>query len=532
MKRNGYFQLLMDESGTYVRLFPPVDGGESINFDELRQYLAFKNYTPDAVALSKVLSALEEPTNFKIDDKKGYSEMEMFNLKVSEDKMTAVVRFYAPSNTGASYTGDSIINDLQHKGIKKGIDEKAISDYLSDKHFCTDYIIARGKAPVQGHDAYVEYFFNTNPNAKPALNQDGTVDFFNLDVISKCEKGQKLATLHEAVQGEDGYNVLGERVTPRSVINVPLRYSKNISVSEDGLTIFSEVDGHVSLIDHDMVSVTDVYEVTDVDTSTGNIDYSGNVLVKGNVKAGFAVQADGNIEVRGVVEGALIDAGGDVIIMRGMNGMGRGKIIAGGNVISKFIENASVKANGYVHSEAIMHSTVVAGSDVEVSGKKGFITGGSVHSRGSVSARVIGSQMGANTEIEVGLDPAIIEKINRLKQSTTENRKKLAQIEPTLVSFTQKLQKGGKLSQDQVMFFNQLKTAYQELKPRQKEEEEELDKLTEAMENMNTDSVIKVSEFAYPGTTIKISDISINVNSNVQHCRFVKEGADIRVKPL
>lgn len=531
MKRNGYFQLNIAENGTYIRLFPPVDGGEPISLDELRQYLAMKNYLPDAIALSKVLSTLTEQTDFKLEDTKGHAEMEMFVLKISPDKMSAVARFYPNSNAGGSLRSEDIVNDLYHKGIKKGIDDNEIARFISEKHYCTDYILAKGKPPVQGTDAYVEYFFNTDPNTKPALNEDGTVDFFNLNVISKCEKGTKLATLHDEVPGEDGYNVLGERLTPRTVTKTRLRYGRNITLSDDQHTIYSDVDGHVSITD-DLVMVTNVYEVNDVDTTTGNIEYSGNVRVLGNIKAGFAVQADGNVEVRGVVEGALVEAGGDVIIMRGMNGMGKGMIIAGGNVISKFIENSNVRAKGYVHSEAILHSTVTAGSDVEVTGKKGFITGGSVHSMGTVSAKVIGSTMGVGTEIEVGVDPTITDRINQLTKITAENRKKIAQIEPVLVTLTQKLKKDGTLSTDQMTYFNQLRTVYQSLKPQQQKDEEELDRLTEEMENMNTDSIVKVSEFAYPGTTIKIGDVSINLNSNVQHCRLVREGADIRVKPL
>ncbi|MCR5222990.1 MAG: FapA family protein [Lachnospiraceae bacterium] len=529
MKRNGYFQLQMSDRGTFVRLFPPTEGGEPIRTDEIRQYLAMKNFTPDPVQLNKALMDLSEPTDFKLDDKKTFAVMEMFVLQIAENKMSATARFYPPSSAGTSLHKEDIINDLKHKGIKAGIDEAEIDRFLKEKHYCSDYVLAKGKAPVQGQDASIEYFFNTNPNTKPALNDDGTVDFFNLNVISKCEVGQELARLHPEVPGEAGYNVLGERVAPRDVIKMRLRYGRNITLSEDGLSISSNVNGHVSLTE-DLVTVTDVYEVTDVDTATGNIEYSGNVQVLGNVKAGFAVQADGNIEVRGVVEGALLQAGGDIIIMRGMNGMGRGKLIADGNIVSKFIENSDVRAGGYVHSEAIMHSTITAKGNVEVTGKKGFITGGCVHSMGTVSAKTIGSTMGAKTDIEVGIDPTIKERVNHLMQSTADIRKQLQQIEPVLITFTQKLQKGNQLTTDQQMYFNQLKTVYQKLKPQQKEEEAELERLITEMETMTTDAIVRVQDFAYPGTTIKISDVSLNISSNIQHCRFVKEGADIRIK--
>ena len=68
MKRNGYFQLQMKENGTFVRLFPPTEGGEPIRIDELRQYLAMKNYAPDPGQLNKVLTELQAPADLKLDD--------------------------------------------------------------------------------------------------------------------------------------------------------------------------------------------------------------------------------------------------------------------------------------------------------------------------------------------------------------------------------------------------------------------------------------------------------------------------------
>lgn len=51
---------------------------------------------------------------------------------------------------------------------------------------------------------------------------------------------------------------------------------------------------------------------------------------------------------------------------------------AKGDVISNFIESATVKAGGAVYTDAIMHSKIEANSDIIVSGKRGLIAGGSV----------------------------------------------------------------------------------------------------------------------------------------------------------
>lgn len=528
---NGYFQILLGDGVSFVRLFPPQPGGEPIRLDEIREYLGVKGYNIDAVALKQVLDNLSAPCDFKIADKRGIPCGESMSVKIAADKMSVVCRFYPFSTAGEALTGDSIKQELAFRGVKRGIDENAIGDFLSDKKYCTDYILAKGLEPTCGEDAKIEYFFNTNPNAKPKLNEDGSVDFFDLQTICKCEAGQELARLTKEVRGDAGYNVVGDILQPREVKKLMLKYGRDIDLSEDGCTISSRVNGHVSLVD-DKVFVSNVYEVVDVDTSTGNIDYQGDVLVTGNVKAGFCVEAEGNVEIRGFVEGAMINASGDVIIARGMNGMGKGIIKAGGNVVAKFFENTNVTAGGYVHAEAILHSKISAKGDVEVTGKKGFITGGVIRSLGTVSAKTIGSDMGVDTEIEVGVDPTIKNRYNALEASIAADSKKIAQIEPVILTFSKRIKSGDKLSVDQIRYFKQISTEYQQLKAKVAEDQNALFEMGDQMEETPAESVIKVSQFAYPGTKLSINDVTITLSKSVQHTRFVKEGADIRIKAL
>lgn len=528
---NGYFQILLGDNVSFVRLFPPEGDGESIVVDELRDYLLAKGFQIDIVEVKKVIDGLTKPTDYKIADKRGIPCAESFSVKISPDKMTVTCRFYPCSTAGSALTREAIISELNFRGVRKGIDEAAIGQYLGNKLYCTDYVLAKGLQPTLGSDAAIEYFFNTNPNAKPKLNDDGTVDFFNLSTISKCEKGQVLATLTKEERGEPGYNVVGDILQPREVKKLSLKYNRNAELSEDKLSIIASVSGHVSLVD-DKVFVSDVYECVDVDTSTGNIDYDGSVAVSGNVKAGFVIQATGDVIVHGVVEGAMIESGGNVIIDRGMNGMGKGIINAKGNVVSKFLENTTIVAEGYVHAEAILHSKIQAKGDVEVTGKKGFITGGSIRSLGCVSAKTIGSDMGVDTEVEVGVDPTVKNRFEYVNSELAKARKKVEQVEPVLLTLTKKIKSGAQLTIDQTRYFKQLSVEYQEARGTLSQYEQEYMQLQDEMDAHPTESVIKVSEFAYPGTKLSISDVSTTLTKPVQHSRFVKEGADIRIKAL
>ena len=254
---------------------------------------------------------------------------------------------------------------------------------------------------------------------KPKTNEDGSVDFHHLDTISRCQKGDLLATLLPADHGKPGIDVCGNVIRPKKVINRILRHGNNIHLSEDGLQMFSEVDGHVTLTD-DRVFVSNIYNIpSDVGASTGDVYYDGNVTVKGNVLTGYTVKAKGDIEVYGVVEGARLEAGGQIILRRGMN---KGTLIANGNIISKFIENADVFAGGYVSTNSIMHSNVSAQGDILVGGRRGFVSGGKLQSRTMISLKTVGSDMGTTTVLEVGIDPKITEEFAKLEKQLASLR--------------------------------------------------------------------------------------------------------------
>ena len=223
--KNGYFKLQFTDHESYISLFPPENGGSAIQVDELRDYLVAKGFPGvDVVALKQVIDSLSKQENIKLADKKGIPCPESFRVLISPDKMTATCRFYPASTGGADLTAADIKSTLKLEGVNKGVDDKAIEAYLANRHYCTDYVLAKGVSPKPGEDAVIEYFFNTNPNLKPKLNEDGSVDFFSLSAISVVKKGDKLATLTREVPGEAGFNVTGDVLPPPEVKKLTLKY--------------------------------------------------------------------------------------------------------------------------------------------------------------------------------------------------------------------------------------------------------------------------------------------------------------------
>ena len=212
----------------------------------------------------------EKEYSFGLNIEPGLELRESYSLKVSQDKMEAYARFYPPSVNGGRMTAEEFLRDLEIKGIKFGVLVEEIRQFMAFPQYCTDLKVAVGAPVRHGTDARIEYYFETELNTKPTLNEDGSVDFFNLNTVSHCKKGELLARRFPEDPGDLGKNIYGERMNPREVKRDALRYGKNVILSEDRQTLTADANGHVTLSDG-VVSVSNVLELENVDISTGNI---------------------------------------------------------------------------------------------------------------------------------------------------------------------------------------------------------------------------------------------------------------------
>ena len=530
--KNGYFQVKFKEGKAYVHIFPPVEDGKRVEINEVIRYLDAKRFSHyDLKELNHAITAVEGESDVLLGDWDGIEINEMMEIQVLTDKMQAVCRFYPPSKKGQYMDAQEIINDLVAEKIKYGMDQNAMFAFLSNREYCKDYILARGKEPVQGSDARIEYRFNTDVNLAPKHNEDGTVDYKELNTISAVKAGELIAKLIKEDVGESGFNVYGEEIKPRTVKTAKLEYGNNISVSEDGTEAYSDVTGHAQLVNGKMF-VSDVFEVpADVDNSVGNIDYPGSVLVKGNVKGGFTVRANGDIIVEGIVEDATLIAEGQIIVKRGIHGMNKGIMRAGKSVIVKFIENATVASGGYVETETIMHSKVDAASYIKVTGKKGLINGGRVRAGNLIEADNIGSEMGGITTIEVGINPERKERYGQLRKLIKEQTDDLAKSKTILLTYGEKMAKGERLPADRLMFVQKLTLDYKERKKQLDVLHEEFDELHGEM-LLENNACVKVNKQVFTGTVINISNLCYNVTKDDTYCKYVREEGEIERRPL
>lgn len=523
---NGYFQILINESGVSLLLVPPIGTGEKIHVNELREYLDMLGVPYDVMAIDSALYSLgEEEIVLFLTSVRIPPVDEMCDVCVAADKMSAVLRVYPASKGGAVLDRAQVMEALSRFGVRAGIDEDAIAVFLEDKQYCTDIVVAHGKRPTPGQDASIVYHFDTANDMRPELKEDGSVDFFKLNMLHQCTKGQVLAEIIPEEKGEDGLDVHGVVIPAREVKKKTFAHGRNLEISEDGRSLLSMVDGHVSLIEG-TVFVTDVYSVEDVSTATGNIEYKGDVEVKGNVCENFSVKTDGNVFVTGVVEGASIEATGNIIIARGMHGQNKGRLKAGGNIVAKFISAATVEADGFVEAEQIINAKVTAGKSVNAEAGKGLITGGKIIAQNAVSVKNAGSPMGAATIIEVGSNPEAKKKLAQLQKSVGEKSKAIPEMKKAIEDAARKLKAGIKITQEQFRNAKAMQVALAESQAKIKAELKEIERLDKMLKG-DGNAHIDIYGTMYQGVVVSISGASTTVKSEYTFCRLIKKDADV-----
>lgn len=527
---NGYFQLVNDSTGYGIALRLSGSQREEIRLDEIWKYLEERKISFDRKRIEEEYS-LGVPSVVHLGSGSCPVFDESYKLQTSEDGMLVTVRFFSPSESGRRLTLDRFLSDLARQKITYGIERDILREHFKGEGaFCTDILVAKGKKPVQGVDARIEYCFNTDNHKRPAHMEDGRVDYYNLTTINHCSKGDVLARIIPEQPGEAGCDVYGKWIKPKDVKKETLKFGKNITISEDKLTITTDVDGHVVLLDGKVV-VSNVYKVKDVDLSTGNIVYDGSVEISGNVEANMEVKASGNVVINGRVESARIIAGGNIIIAKGMNGMGKGYLRAGGDVTVKFLENARVVTGGYLETEAILHCVVTAGAHISVGGRRGIILGGYVQAATTITAKTIGGTMSTATTLEVGTDPLIKAQYSRIQKAAEEGKKTIDAAQVVFNNFQEKQKKGVKFNDSQLRYVRSVASLIQEKSAEMENLNARLEELQEMMETREEAEVI-VNEQVYPNTTIVIGSISKTLQDNYRYCKFIREDGEVRMAPM
>lgn len=511
-----YISVLRDDS----LLFP-------LNIDMVKADLTKRRIPFEAHVLDTAFEGAKGELLKLSASSEGFSSKPILRVRISQDKLKAYL-VIVPFHEGTPLTASDIEEILKEQNISFGRKTEAYTQILDKQKAYGEHLIAEGTKPEEGENARL--VFNFNPKGielKPHEMEDGSVDFYNLNLIQGVTTGFALIDKIPYTVGKSGTNVFGEETKGKSGKDIRLPQGQNTQVVDNYSKLIATKDGHVVYV-NGKVNVLAVYEVKgDVDFSTGNIKFGGNVVIHGNVKNNFEVEASGDVEIDGNLEG-VVHSDSNIQVKKGIV---RGKAYAKGNIIARYIENSQAQAGESITvADAIMHTTTKAGRKVTVGGKKGLLVGGTCSAGEEIYAKNIGSAMGTTTTLEVGIRPEIREEYKEvcrkliLDQDNTEKNQKLIRTLQEMKQATGSLPESkNELLMKATRLQYQMHQEIEELTIRK----QELEQLAEELQNARIvgESVI------CNGVTIYMGKSTFTVTEEMRQVMFTLDGLDIKHGP-
>jgi len=451
-------------------------------------------------------------------------------ISVSKDKMEAAGVF-APAIGGAELTPAVLREQLKAAEVVYGIDEARLVSLCRSKEYGKPIVLAVGKGSVAGVDGYVNYTYDVKErSAAPKILESGRVDYRELSNFESVSAETVLGEIVPPAPGVDGIDVLG-RLVPHKPGRPFTRAvaGKNVELSPDGRLLTAKSSGRV-MLDNGKISVSHVLELPkDVGNETGSIRFEGAVVVRGSVRAGFVLQATGDIEVHGVVEGAQVAGGGNVRLLGGVQGTEKAVITAGGDLFVKFAQNASLAAAGDITAELIMHCLVKCNGSLILSGSKRLLVGGKCIVGTQIRAREIGSPMATVTELSVGNVPEMLDRCTALKRELVQKQAEHLRI-TQLVDTLLKMQAAQALSDEK----KELLQKSLQTKVVHRSEVAALEaEVAEAVTALNPDrGAIYADDVIYPGVTIQIGNARMPVRDEIASTGLRNIDGKVTVVPL
>lgn len=349
---------------------------------------------------------------------------------VARDKMSATLSIKRETESEWKPTMEEIMEELRRAGVTYGIEKGIIEGIVEfygefEDDDDDEVVVAGGKQAVHGVDGRSRCLVTRrNPHATAA--KDGSIDFREIDTIVTIRKGQAIYRLTPPTEGEDGFDVLGNTIKARRGEAGRFPGLENTALkSDDPNVLVSTINGSVRFL-RDSIEIGACHEVKgDVDYSTGNVRFDGPVRISGDVKSGFEVQAGGSVEIGGSLEDAVVKAEGGVAVKCGFIGSGKGVICSGGDVTLGFVRNQKVQAAGsiFVKKEAV-DSQLFAGEKIYVAGKGLGLAGGYAFATDGMELSSLGTDGETKTEIQVGSNPKVKQKVDGIIAEIAELRKK------------------------------------------------------------------------------------------------------------
>lgn len=377
----------------------------------------------------------------------------VLTIQIAADAMSATAQIISAWG-GTPVSANDLVKAAQEAGVSFGFQKEAIVQLVGSASRAEpgsklQQVIALGRVMQPGQNAsFVPLVAGLSARSnKPLQVSESRVDLRDFGVIPSVQSTEPVMRRKPPTKGTDGVSVRGDITLAPPGQQVEWKPGEGTEISStDPDLLVANRDGMPRVSDAG-AAVDEVYAVKKVDLSTGHVQFKGAVIINGDVTESMKVIAGGNIFIKGMAEGSLIESGGDVqiggaIIGHQFAAMDVAQeqfstvVKAAGSIHCTLAQYARIECGGDFHaSKQINHCSVsarsvLAGSEEKLNGK---IVGGAFYLDMGLRTGILGAPSESSLAINLNrrIDP-VLEKQQALKQNIAMVRQEMEQIRGSL----------------------------------------------------------------------------------------------------
>ena len=404
-----------------------------------------------------------------------------------------------------------------------------IKRIVNEKLYGDKYTIAVWTKPENGIDGTITYYYDKQNIAAPVEDERGFVDYKNLGMVRTVYAGDVIADITMPTEGTAGMDVRGRVLRQKPGRKAQFSLGTNTALTPDGKQIVASVDGNINF-KNGAFSIEQVVTVNgDLDASVGNISFVGDVIVKGEVFEGFKISSNSNIIVHGNVNGAVLEADGDVIIKKGCI---NSTVIAHGSVTINFCEHSNIRCDGDLNSTNFIICDVYCGGYLTTKGKGSGLMGGKYTCLNSVEISGAGTKNYTPTLLTVGDNALLSEEKEAVNRQLEKLASDLEKVILVIDFLNQKKKELHTLPEDKEEMLGNACRQKIIIGVETKKLWKRIDEIDIALAQKQHLSV-QCHGYLYPGVKIVINDAVYKVEKEHAHSKIViGEDGEIRSVPM
>ncbi len=376
-------------------------------------------------------------------------------IRVIVDSKGLKAEIAIAQNAPAEYLTPEILEALLlARGVEvgpgvRGSVQALLKEYSDAQATGITRVVAQAIPPVHGTDATIEFLPRYQGVVTKRVQweraaESEKIDHYARSTLCLVEKGSRIGTYVRPTSGVEGRAVTGAAIQAQDGKPLQFTLAPTIVISEQTAEVSVTCDGILELAGSTL-RVSETLDVPgDADFSTGNIDFAGSVTIRGGVKDCFSIKCRDSLTVYGLVGAAVIRTGLDAEFHRGMAAKEKGTLEVGRDLVARYCENVVGHIGRDITvANAIQNCDLHCGGSVR--GPRATFSGGRLSARIAIELAVLGSEGAAPTEVELGRDPRIEEKLRAAANADELLRTQIEKLQER----AKQLRVGGKTTSSQ-----------------------------------------------------------------------------------